>query len=73
MNHLATKIFTNAFSGWMRLALQIVIFAFLTPFIIRAIGKEQYGLWACGYDTQAGYPAIAVTPALGLRAAALLK
>lgn len=36
------------------------------------IAVEKYNLWACGYYTGEGYPAVAVTPALGFNTAAQL-
>lgn len=36
------------------------------------VAIEQYGLWACGYYTGEGYPAVSVTPALGFNLSATL-
>jgi O-antigen/teichoic acid export membrane protein len=36
----------NAATNWLTLALNIVVFFFLTPFVIEKIGQEAYGIWA---------------------------
>lgn len=46
MSHLVRRIFENAVSGWVRLFMQMAVFALLTPFIIAMLGKDQFGLWA---------------------------
>jgi O-antigen/teichoic acid export membrane protein len=35
----------NAATNWLAIGLNIVIFFFLTPFVINKIGQEAYGIW----------------------------
>lgn len=42
----AVAILRNAASNYVRQVLQIAVFVLLTPFIVRAVGKESFGLWS---------------------------
>lgn len=42
---LANTLFRNATSNWLILLVNIIIFYFLTPFVIEKLGKDQYGAW----------------------------
>ncbi|MBI1290659.1 oligosaccharide flippase family protein [bacterium] len=42
----AVDILKNATSNYVRQVLQIAIFVVLTPFIVRKVGAEDFGLWS---------------------------
>jgi hypothetical protein len=42
-------------------------------FIYGPLPNEEYNIWGCVYSTAAGYPAVSVTPAMGIAAGKLVK
>jgi O-antigen/teichoic acid export membrane protein len=40
------RLARNIFSNWMGFAVQVLLTFFLTPFVLRAVGTELYGVWA---------------------------
>jgi len=45
MNNRVQRFFLSVTSSYLRLIVQISVFFFLTPLIIRMLGQENYGLW----------------------------
>jgi len=46
----AAQLALNAATNYLRFAFTLVLFFFLTPFIIRKVGVDDYGLWTLIYS-----------------------
>ncbi len=46
MGTRVTQVLMNAFSNYLRIMVMMVVFFFLTPFILHKVGSEDFGLWS---------------------------